>query len=138
METDWSKEFPNKSRVTEGDKKDWITLAVSDLQDDCDVAEAGYHYMRELWELQKIILKIRVNSNLENGLDRIKGELENIGCHFELFRKEFSEEDIHGAIETLGIEIQHQWSHIQQIGADIDGVRKELNHIRTDLNENEI
>jgi len=88
METDWSKEFPNKSRVTEGDKKDWITLAVSDLQDDCDVAEAGYHYMKELWELQKLMLRIQGSDMIGNGLDRIKGELESIGCHFELLRGE--------------------------------------------------
>ena len=131
METDWKAEFPDKSRITEGDKKDWITLEVSDLQEDCYVAEASYHYMKELWELQKLILRVLGSDKIENGLDRIKGEL-------ELFRKEFSEEDIHGAIENVGIEIQSQWGHIQQVGADIEGVRYELNYLRTDLNENEI
>ena len=137
METDWKAEFPDKSRITEGDKKDWITLEVSDLQEDCYVAEAGYHYMKELWELQKLIIRIQGSDKIENGLDRIKGELEGIGCHLELLRKEFSEEDIHGAIENVGIEIQSQWSHIQQVGADIEGVRYELNYLRKDLNENE-
>ena len=86
METDWNKEFPNKSRVTEGDKKDWITLAVSDLQADCDVAEAGYHYMRELWELQKLLLRIQGSDKIENGLETIGIEIQELSNHVDNLR----------------------------------------------------
>lgn len=58
IDTDWKKEFPDKSRVTQDDKKDFITLAVSDLQETCDALEVQYHYQRELWELQKTLLKL--------------------------------------------------------------------------------
>lgn len=57
-ETVWEDEFPDKSKITEGDKKNFITLAVSDLQKTCDALEVEYHYQRELWELQKILLKM--------------------------------------------------------------------------------
>ena len=120
-ETDWEAEFPDKKRVTEQDKKDFITLAVMDLQEDCDVAETGYHYMKELWELQKIILRIRANSGLEGSLDRIKEELENIGC----------------TLENVTTEIKNNWTHIQQIGADVDGVRSQIELLRQTIMDKE-
>ena len=135
-ETDWEAEFPDKKRVTEQDKKDFITLAVMDLQEDCDVAETGYHYMKELWELQKIILRIRANSGLEDSLDRIKGELESIARHLELLREEFGQ-DISGAIENVTTEIKNNWTHIQQIGADVDGVRSQIELLRQTIMDKE-